>query len=170
MLQREIGNPEICALPRVGFRLQDFTLPVVDGGVLSLSDFRGTSNVVLVFAEPAEGGSSWLARLARESSELKAHNAVVLVVFRSQPREWREQPGLVALFDADGAVSRAFGAVDSQGRTSPAVFVADRFGEVVALWRTVDGHELPEPAEIVRWLDYVESLCPECDPVEWPRE
>jgi hypothetical protein len=36
------------------------------------------------------------------------------------------------------------------------------------LYRTRDGQVLPKVAEILSWLEFVNSQCPECDPPEWP--
>ena len=49
-----------------------------------------------------------------------------------------------------------------------AVYVTDRFGEVFATFRESEKQAMPSVQEILGWLDFVNSQCPECSPPEWP--
>jgi peroxiredoxin len=71
------------------------------------------------------------------------------------------------LADEDGRIHSEVGAVNPRG-SAAAVYVTDRFGEVFGLYRTRDGQALPKVAEILSWLEFVNSQCPECEPPEWP--
>jgi hypothetical protein len=44
----------------------------------------------------------------------------------------------------------------------------DRFAEVFGAYRSRDGQSLPTTAEVLSWLEFINSQCPECEPPEWP--
>ena len=46
---------------------------------------------------------------------------------------------------------------------SPAVLVADRWGEVIYIEGKSDTRDLPHVEEVLEWLRYVQSRCPECE-------
>jgi hypothetical protein len=50
-----------------------------------------------------------------------------------------------------------------QAIPGPAVLVADRWGEVVYVAATSDVQDLPQVEEVLEWLRYVQSQCPECE-------
>jgi hypothetical protein len=41
--------------------------------------------------------------------------------------------------------------------------VADRWGEIVHIAAPSGIAGLPDPGELLEWLDYVEHRCPECE-------
>jgi hypothetical protein len=45
---------------------------------------------------------------------------------------------------------------------SPAVVVADRWGEIYYVKEGGPVAELPTPDELIEWLQYVQNECPEC--------
>lgn len=45
-----------------------------------------------------------------------------------------------------------------------------RFLEVFAAWRTGTGDPLPDISEVLSWLNYLDSQCPECTQIEWPTD
>jgi hypothetical protein len=42
------------------------------------------------------------------------------------------------------------------------VLVADRWGEIVHVAAVSDVGDLPAPEELLEWIEYVQSQCPEC--------
>jgi hypothetical protein len=46
---------------------------------------------------------------------------------------------------------------------SPAVVVADRWGEVVCIAAKSDVRDLPQVEDVLEWLRYVQTRCPECE-------
>ena len=46
---------------------------------------------------------------------------------------------------------------------SPAVLVADRWGEVVCIAAKSDVGDLPQVDDVLEWVRYVQSRCPECE-------
>jgi peroxiredoxin len=49
------------------------------------------------------------------------------------------------------------------GIPSPAVVVADRWGEIVHIARGSEAGELPPAHDVVEWVTYVQHQCPECE-------
>ena len=49
------------------------------------------------------------------------------------------------------------------GIPSPAVIVADRWGEIVHVATGSHARELPAAHELVEWVTYVQHRCPECE-------
>ena len=60
------------------------------------------------------------------------------------------------------------GAADNDGHPATAIYITDRFGEVFAVYRAAEGQTMPDAQEIVTWLAFINSQCPECSPPEWP--
>ncbi len=54
-----------------------------------------------------------------------------------------------------------------RGEMLPAILVADRHGEIYAQYHT-QAHRLPKVDEILQWLAFINSQCPECGVPEWP--
>ena len=48
------------------------------------------------------------------------------------------------------------------GLPSPGVVVADRWGEIQYVADAAGVDDLPSPQELIGWLQYVQSQCPEC--------
>lgn len=40
--------------------------------------------------------------------------------------------------------------------------------DAVAVYRAAQGQTMPCAREIVEWLSFINSQCPECSPSEWP--
>lgn len=157
-------------VPKPGELLRDFTLPAADGTPVRLSDLRGQSSLVIVLtgALPLAGG---LQPLLAAWHEYGNEDAKLVAIVAAPPGEAREfQFGLAGeltvLADAEMTVHRQAGA----DRTSSAIYVTDRFGEIFAEWRTSAGDTLPPVAEVVRTLRQINLLCPECGSPEWPLE
>lgn len=177
MLQAEIGGgtanaPE--ARPAKGQLIRDFTLASTLGEQISLSDYRGHSNLVLVFA--GGGGVNdrkVLTEIAAEYSRFQEEQTQVLTILqcaREKAVMIKQQAKLPfpVLVDEDGGIHRSAGAVDGQGQPSTAIYVTDRFGEVFAVYRGADGQVMPTGGDIVEWLSFINSQCPECGVPEWP--
>lgn len=160
-------------LPSKGLRLNDFELTSTARKKVSLSDYRGHANLVIVAADDDQRTGAFVSSLAKQYSTIKGLEAAVLVIVR-KPREaaaWharRLKLPFVTLIDGDGRVHRDLGATAADGRTQAAIFITDRFGEVFGVYRLRDGAELPSITEIVDWLEFINSQCPECGVPEWP--
>ncbi len=175
MSQAEIAGGTVTPaneLPSKGHRLHDFELTSALGPVVRLSDYRGRSNLVLIFTDDRTETRQLLVDMAGQYAQIKDEQAQVLAVLKSRQQASGAKQELQlpypVLADDDGRAHRRAGAVDLQGHNSAAVYVTDRFGEVFGVYRTRDGQSLPTVAEILDWLEFVNSQCPECEPPEWP--
>jgi hypothetical protein len=74
----------------------------------------------------------------------------------------------VSALDPDGEIHRLLGASDAAGNLAPTIYVTDRFGEIFAAFHNAKAAALPSPAEIIRWLEFINQQCEECSPPEWP--
>ena len=176
MSQAEIAGGAVTPpneLPSKGRQLRDFELTSALGAQIQLSDYRGRSNLVLIFADDQQSTMTLLSDMASQYAQIKNEEAEVLAVVqlaRERAAETKQRLKLPypVLADKDGRIHREVGAVSPQGNVAAAVYVTDRFGEVFGLYRTRDGQALPNVAEILSWLEFVNSQCPECEPPEWP--
>jgi peroxiredoxin len=178
MLQAEVGgggrvDPEQ-GLQKPGYLIRDFVLTSALGVRIQISDYRGRSNLVLVFAGLVPTEVDFLQDVARRVQDFTEQDTVVIAVFQhsSQQTEllkvWAKLPFLV-LLDDDGQIHRLYGAVDEHMKPSPVVYVTDRFGEIVSVYDVRSGENLPSIDEILKMLEFINHQCPECEPPEWPR-
>lgn len=127
---------------------------------------------MVIVPDDQKSSKQLLIELNSRYAQIRSEQAEILVIAqtREQARELREQCDLrcPVLADEDGSVHRTYGAVEAQGKLSAAVYITDRFGEVFGVYRTRDGQPLPNGAEILDWLEFINSQCPECEPPEWP--
>ena len=176
MTQAEIAGGKLTGsteLPSRGWRLNDFELTTTSNKKVWLSDYRGRANLVLIAADDDEQTTELLSSLASEYPTMEELQAVVLLVVRkTREAASSKANGLklpyLTLIDSDGRIHSDLGAVDADGNTQTAVYVTDRFGEVFGIYRLRDGALLPSVKEIVEWLEFVNSQCPECGVPEWP--
>jgi hypothetical protein len=158
---------------RRGEILSGFTLPALDGSVVSLESYRGRRNLAVVLAADVidEGPVAALLRELRwRAEELTGEAAQVLVVVTSPSIAARRAPdGFPTLLDDEGRIHRAIGAVDAAGRPAPAVFVTDRFREIFAAYLPAHSPGLPTVKDILDWLVFINTQCPECGVPEWAR-
>lgn len=175
MTQSEIAGGTVTPLnemPSKGYRLHDFELPSTLNNTIRLSDYRGRLNLVLMFADDGSRTTKLLLELARQYEHIKSEDAEVLVVVHlslERANELKNQLELPypVLADEDGHVHQGVRASNSEGRGVPTVYVTDQFGEVFGVYRTCENEPLPETSEILKWLEFVNSQCPECESPEW---
>ena len=163
------------ARPAKGQLIRDFTLTSTLGQPISLSDYRGRSNLVLVFAAGGDGSPDLkiLAEIAADYARLLDEQTQVLAIMQctqAKAARIKEQGNLPfpLLVDEDGRIHRPAGAADNYGHPATAIYITDRFGEVFAVYRAAEGQTMPDSQEIVTWLAFINSQCPECSPPEWP--
>jgi peroxiredoxin len=112
MLQAEVGgggrvDPEE-GLQKPGYLIRDFVLMSAQGGRVQVSDYRGRSNLVLVFTGQAGAECDFLRDAAGRYQDFTEQDAVVVAVFPYNSQEthplkiWAALP-FMAL--ADGSVA-----------------------------------------------------------------
>lgn len=178
MLQVEVGgggrvDPE-AGLQKPGYLLRDFTLTSTLGARIQLSDYRGRSNLIIVFCGDGASELDFLQSAAERREEITEKDAIVITVLQPSTQKvhpitkW-ENPPFPILNDDDGWIHRLYGALDEQGKPSAVIYVTDRFGEIVSVCPVLEGKKLPTVSEVLKTLEFINSQCPECEPPEWPR-
>lgn len=165
-------TPASCLSAGTGMLFPDVTLPTPDGVPVSLGQYRGRRNLVVVLlgaGAPDERAVSLIEELARSRAALGDEDAKLLVI-RSGDTDQSpivELPSLTVLVDEDGAFHRSLGAMDAAGRPSPALYITDLYREIYLAARPEDS-TWPENAESVQsWLVFMNIQCPECNVPEW---
>lgn len=155
-----------------GSCLPDFEFVTVEGVRKRLSDFRGRKNLVLILTGGHDEGL--LEAVAQAYAEFEFHEAQVIAILKDDSEQVRRASGpqsrlFEVVVDSGSALHRRFGSGDSQGESGLAVYVTDRWAEVAFARRTILGDAVPDIAEILGWLEFVDHQCPECFPPERPR-
>lgn len=123
----------------IGDEAPDFTLPSRDGETVTLSDFRGKKNVVLVFFPLAFSGvcTKQLTAIGQNEAQYAGADAQVIgisVDSHFSQSAFADSIGLkdtilVADFEPKGAVAKEYGAyLDERGISTRASFVIDSKG------------------------------------------
>jgi peroxiredoxin len=159
--------------PTKGLRLNDFQLPATSGKKVSLSDYRGHTNLVLIAAGGGAGTDTLLVSLAKQYSKIEELQAAVLLIVQRpvEAAAWKSKRlhlPYLTLVDGDGRVHSELGATAVNGTSRFAIYVTDRFGEVFGAYRLRDLSLLPSVKDILDWLEFINSQCPECGFSEWP--
>ncbi len=159
--------------PVKGQLIRDFELSSTDGRKISVSDYRGRANLVLVFADGRLRSLGFLTGLAKSYDKFQEEQAEVLAALQGTTEKAarvkdKARAKFPVLVDRDGRIHRLMGAQDRRGQPEMAVYITDRFGEVFAAFRESEKQAMPSVQEILGWLAFVNSQCPECSPPEWP--
>lgn len=156
---------------RVGDRIPDVWLPDAAGGLgtaVAGTPVRGAprESVALVF--PHAGCAecrAYVDGLLRSLDSFRRWDARLIVVLPSEDGgsdELRLASGASIVRDADDELW------PHVGKGSVAVIVADPWGAVYEVVRDADGHHLPIAHEIVEWLRFIATQCPECGVPDTP--
>lgn len=147
---------------RAGDVLPSLTLPETSGGLIKTWDFHGRLNLVMVFLPDPDfqAGRDLFKQLSRIYDEVQAEEAEVLPVIRaslSQAETIKRDLGwrTPVLVDETGDVFRRFGLGEQS-----MVVIADRYGEI-CYPDGVPNQGIPSADEILSWLRFIESQCPE---------
>lgn len=145
---------------RSGGRLPAIQLPELTGaGPIGLQSAGRVATVAVTV-------HGCCARCADYIHALRAHEQDV--------RDWDGRVLVIIADDAepDGSAYPATGAfrtvldVDARlrraGATTPAVLIADQWGEIHAVEPAGAEHDFIAPEEVVSWLRYLAIQCPEC--------
>ncbi|MCU1459239.1 MAG: Peroxiredoxin [Actinomycetia bacterium] len=132
----------------IGQPAPEFTLKDQDGNDVSLSDFRGKRNVVLVFYPFTFTGvcQGELCEIRDDPSTFETNNAAVLAIScdtRHAQKQWAEQQGftfpVLSDFWPHGEVARAYGVFnEALGCANRGTFVIDKDGTIVAKFESAN--------------------------------
>ncbi len=163
MLQSQIQSARCNAkgtAPGKGVRIRDYPLADALGSSVELSSFRGKHDLVILFCGRRVAAEQIASRLAAFDDDFAEKNALVVLVVAGEPA-WVSGSRLLIASDIGGVAHKEIGANGAQ----QSCFITDQFGEVYA---ALSG--IPPVEEILSWLDFINSQCPECEPPEWPVE
>ena len=148
----------------VGTKAPDFTLKSQHGEEVSLADFRGKKNVVVLFYPFAFTGvcTGELCALRDRLPSFVNDDVQLLAVSNDSPfalRVFADQEGLeyplLSDFWPHGEVSRAFGVFDEEkGCAVRGTFVIDKEG--VVRWTVVNA--IPEARDLNEYVSALEAL------------
>jgi peroxiredoxin len=132
----------------VGDRAPEFTLKDQNGNDVSLADYRGTRNVVLVFYPFTFTGvcQGELCELRDDPASFEASDAQVIAVScdtRHAQAQWAQQQGftfpVLSDFWPHGATAKAYGVFNEDlGCANRATFVIDKDGTVAATFSSAN--------------------------------
>lgn len=148
-----------------GHCLRDFEYQTLEGVHKRLTDFKGRKNLVMILA--GLNDHTFLNEAARAYPQIRDLEAEVIVILGGAPRPRKMEPWpFDVTVDSTGALHRRFGAADDQGTPGLAVYVTDRWAEVVYASLALQGDPPPRIGDLIEWLKAVEYECPECFPPE----
>ena len=150
----------------VGDKSPDFTLPSIKGNNITLSDYRGTNNVVISFVPSAFTpvcSDQWPGYNIAESL-FKQYDAVLIGITTDNTPSlfaWTQQMGnlwfpVLSDFYPHGKVAEEFGVLRSNGISERALFVIDKQGVI----RYIDVHDInkrPALDGIIHALEEIEN-------------
>lgn len=169
MSQAEIAGGKVSPkgeLPRSGYRLRDFVLKTTDEREVSLTDYRGRSNLIIIFNSRSTDCVALLRDLVSQRSSLREQQADVLVITPpSALRTDLPQIPFPVLSDTERTVHAEYG-LQSGSDSVSGIFIADRFGELAASYVGPDVANATS-ASVLKWLEFINIQCPECEPPEW---
>ena len=121
---------------RRGDAVPQFEVRTVAGAPVSYSTIWQHRNLLLVVVPPLDSEST------------RAYAADLT----DRLREFGDQ-------DVDTVITRD----PVPGISAPAVVIADRWGEIVVATEASDVAGLPTPEDLIEWVRYTLSKCPECE-------
>jgi peroxiredoxin (alkyl hydroperoxide reductase subunit C) len=149
---------------KAGDTAPDFTLRDQDGNSVSLSDYQGKKNVVLVF-HPLAFTSICSTQMPGYNKELQTFEGLETQVLGlsvdSSPahRAWAEMLGgidypMLADFYPHGEVARKYGILRPEGISERATFVIDKEGKV----RSIEVHDIGTLPDHQKLLETLRSI------------
>jgi hypothetical protein len=117
-----------------GDAVPHFEVRTVDGDVFAYSTIWQHKSLVLITLPPGMCEGTYVSELSRLSSQFKDRQCVCVIT-----------RDIVAALPAPGAL------------------VADRWGEIVHVAAASDVAALPTAGELLEWVEYLETRCPECE-------
>ena len=118
-----------------GDRLPDVQVQSVDGDMVSLRTHSRLATVLLALHPDCGKCSAYRDDIAAHAQQL---------------REW------------DGRVL-AVGPHAASGIEAPSVLIADQWGELAVVENAGEQHEFIEVQEVIDWLRFLATKCPECE-------
>ncbi|MHB0999380.1 MAG: peroxiredoxin family protein [Armatimonadota bacterium] len=146
-----------------------FHLNSTDSRTINLWNYKGLQNLMLAFFPDirCEECMDFLRNTVDSFRRYEEEFAIPLIVIRGGKDKAEAlskdlNPPFPILYDEDGKVT------DQYTDTLPAVFAADRFGELYAEWIVGEDHAFPSQKDILDVIELINLECPECGaPLDW---
>ena len=135
-----------------------FTLPSVEGEPVSVWDFKGRANLVLAFLPGGDCAEceEFVHAVMDNSDAYREERTEVFGIVREAEAHFDElHPAFPLLYDETGE------ATEKYTDALPAVFVADRFGELYAQWIIGPDGLFPAQKRILDVIELINLECPE---------
>jgi len=146
-----------------GDRLPRLELSDAGGGPVRLRDPAHGAVVVAYLARPeAAEAREYLAALRAMEPEFRQWYGRTVVITGPETGVAGEalpsgRPASPVVPDPAGELRRGLGIEDDY-----ALFIADRWGQLYAVWHGTTATDLLDIREIVEWLRFLATQCPEC--------
>lgn len=156
-------------MPKEKHMMPSFHLESVDGKSIGPSDYKEKLNLLIyVFDINCGPCLDFLKEASGRYDDYKELNAEILAIAEGSTdviKDVAQKLNLQfpVLIDADGSILKQY------SLTAPAVFVADKFGEI-ELMAAKEGEHLPDHDEILNTIELAEIECPECGVSTWPTD
>lgn len=146
-----------------------FQLMSADGKTVSVWDYKGFQNLAIIFlpSDRCDKCKDFINQINQSYHRYAEEQATPIVIIRGTREDAvsmnnEVKPPFPILFDNNGNVTAQY------TDTLPAVFVADRFGELYAEWLIGKSNAFPSQKEIMDVIELINLECPECGaPLDW---
>lgn len=146
------------------------------GSSFHLGSLRGRRQVCLFLAHEPDclACFGYARQLARHDAALTTADATLIIAPLATPAaldEWRQglPPGVTLLADADGGWHTALGTHLGFATGAVSVVLLDRFLAPRVVASAAEAGGLPDPTDLIGWLDHLTLECPECSgELPWP--
>lgn len=155
---------------RIHELIPPFTLPSTQGKEVKLWDYKMRKNLVILFyhgdgcsrcKEKLKMFAEHYGELVKSESEILAISADDLEGTRALSAELRLPYPLLS--DPEGRVIEKYTYWRKDTKAAlPSVFVTDRYGALYYQFIADETTGLPDLEEILSWLGFIQSQCPEC--------
>lgn len=152
---------------RAGKMLPYFELSETGGRKIKTWDFRGRRNLLIVYISDPNREQGWnlVKPLNLIYPQIQKEETEFLVIVRSaldQAKTLKQALGLhcPVLADEDGKVGQIFSLGKKGQEEPPIIIITDRYGEIF-FENASQPRTTPTVNEILEWLRFVESQCPE---------
>jgi peroxiredoxin Q/BCP len=169
-MEREMKQTSREPRLRIHELVPPFALPSTQGKEVKLWDYKMRKNLVILFyhGEGCSRCKEELKMFAEHYGELVKLEAEMLAISRDgleRSRSLSAELGLPypLLADPEGRVIEkyTYWRKDTEA-TLPSVFVTDRYGTLYHQLIADEITGLPDLKEILSWLGFIQSQCPEC--------
>lgn len=162
---------ELQQIPK-GALIPAFRLPSTEGRNLGPREFKQRNNLILAFLHEGGCGScrTLLTTLAQSYQHFQGLNTEILAIVGGDKKIAEDlhcQMRLPFPFLFDPA-ERTAALCLGEHTPRPAILVADRYGGLWARLLPLKDDGIIDVKEVLQWLEFIETQCPECNVPDLP--